>query len=222
MKNKHRPTLYLIGGLARTGKSKVMRAVMRLRHVAAASTDTTRAAIRKVLTGESYIAIHEARFRGKISFHRPGSLKVHHLTISKDHWNEDEMTWQGILGLIETHDRHRANLLIEGIAITPERVRRLRLKNLRVRAVFLGYEHESHLESILAYSRKKKDWINTVIKEHGGDDTPVRKSVQEGIAKSSKLRKQARKLGYGYFDVSKRPFKAQIKAATTYLTRGGW
>ena len=219
MTKKSKPALYLIGGLARTGKTKIARAVMRRRHVASVSTDSIRAAIRKVLIGESYVAVHKVNLKGKVAFHRPGSLKVHHLIFTKDHWDEDEMTWQGVLGFIETHDRHKVDLLIEGIAVTPERIRRLKLKNLRIKAVFVRYGREAHLESILAYSRKKKDWIHTVIKEQEGDDTPVKKGVRKGIVKSTTLKKQARRFGYGYFDVTARPFETQIKAATSYLLK---
>ncbi len=221
MQKNHRPTLYLIGGMARVGKSHVARAVIHRKRIATARTDIIRAAIRKAFTGESYIAIHDGYLRGAITFHRPGSLKEHRLTITRKHWDENEMIWQGALGFIETYDRHKENLLIEGVAITPERVHGLRLKNLRVRAVFLGYENESQIEAILAHSRKKNDWIQRVIEEHGGDEAPARRGLRKGIAKSVRLRRQAKRFGYGYFDVSAGSFRTQIKRATSYLLKGG-
>lgn len=219
MKRKFKPTLYLIGGFARAGKTMVAREVMRRKRIISVSTDTIRAAIRKVLIGESRVAVEKASFRGKVAFHRPGSLKVYHFNIIKDYWDEDKMTWQGILGFIETHDRHKTDLLIEGIAITPERVHRLKLKNFRVKAVFVGYSRESYLESILTYSKKKNDWIHTVIKEHNGNDAPVKKWMRENVEKSGVLKKKVKKFGYGYFDVSERSFKTQVKTAVSYLLK---
>jgi 2-phosphoglycerate kinase len=218
MRKKKKHILYVVGGLSRTGKTIVAGSIMRRKHLVVIPTDAIRAALRKVLIGESRVSVERISFRSAATYRRPGSLRKRRIVRVRKTKREDDLAWIGVRGLIETYDRkNMVDVLLEGIAITPERIGRLKLKNLKVRAVFLGYSSISHGAAMLAYSRRKHDWVNTWIKEHGGDESHVHEWVRKGISRSAAIEKAAKKFGYRYFDISRRPFKEQIGAAVDYL-----
>jgi hypothetical protein len=174
--------------------------------------------IRNVLTGMPHVAVEKISFRGNVTFHRPGNLKVHKADFSVKNETEDKLTWKGIVGLIDKYDEaNKTDVLIEGIAVTPERVHRLKLKNLSVKAAFLGYDNMSHLDTILTYSKNKNDWVQVWIKEYKGSDAHVREWVRKEIARSAKVKKLSKKFRYGYFDITKYPFEKYVRTVLRYL-----
>lgn len=216
-KTKH--TIYFIGGPARVGKTIISLKLIRQKHLIPISTDGIRAAMRKILIGESHVSVDHIEFKGNATFRRPGSLKPHKISFARKSKNEEDLAWIGVAGLIERYDaRNVADILIEGIAVTPGRVHSLKLKNLKVRAAFVVYSNESHMKSILRYSKKNNDWVQTWIKEHGGDTSHVKKWIQKEIVKNASTEKQAHRFGYGYFDVTERPFKSHVQTVLRYLS----
>ncbi|HEX4104082.1 MAG TPA: hypothetical protein VHZ04_01220 [Candidatus Paceibacterota bacterium] len=214
-------TLYLIGGPSRVGKSIIASEILRRRHLIAISTDGIRAAVRNVLVGESRVSVDRISFSVQAAFRRPGSLKVHKVHIVKKNQQQDDLAWQGVLGLVHAYDRgNRFDVLVEGIAVTPERVHRLakKLKNLKVKAAFVGYSNATHADAILAYAKEKKDWVHTWIKEQGRGDASVHEWVRKGIVKNAKLKRSARKFGYAYFNLSERPFNDHVRAVMRYFS----
>jgi hypothetical protein len=214
---KRQHTLYVIGGVARTGKTTVLQKLMRRRGAVIVQTDGIRAAIRRALFGHAYLAVEKMRINVQATFHKPGSLKKYTIDRTQVPKGEDALAWEGVLGLIESYDRkNAADVIVEGVAATPERVHKLKLKNLRLCAVFIGYENVSHFQSVLAYANKKKDWVYTSIKEHGGDTAHIFQGVKDGIVKSRRIRKSAQRFGYGYFDVSTRRFREHVAEVLAY------
>jgi hypothetical protein len=133
---------------------------------------------------------------------------------------EDELAWTAVKGIIETYDRKNiVDVLVEGLAATPERLHQLKLKNLRLKAIFVGYSKPSHAAAILNYTRAKRDWVSVWLKEQGGDISLLDKWVAKGIRKNKKLKRSAEKFGYRYFDLSTWPFKEHLKIATNYFMR---
>lgn len=196
-------TLYLIGGSARSGKSTILNKLIQNAACHATSTDSLRAGIRKALLDESYISVDKLSFTGELTFRKPGepSQPQHQRHFFKE-VSEDEITWQTAVGLIEHHDRNDTSLALEGIAITPERVQTLKLKNLKIKAVFVGFTSSSAFEHILGHSVRQQDWIYTVIhKEQQGDDTTMRSWLTEEMEKSLKTAEDAKKLGYPFFQL---------------------
>lgn len=193
---------------------------MQRKSVVMIPTDIIRFGINNIFLGESYISLEKISFKGVATFRRPGSLKVHKIKFNKKNQDRDDLAWFGASGMIHAYDRaNKTDVLVEGIAVTPERIHSLKLKNLVIRAAFIGYNNGSHLASILAYSKKKKDWVHTWIQEHDGDGAHVKKWVREKVVRSGALRKLARKFGYAYFDITKRPFRKHIESVTGYLLR---
>lgn len=210
----------MIGGPARVGKTTVVEKVMHRTHEMMLSTDGIRFGINNIFLDESDISMEKISFKGVATFRRPGSLKIHKIKFEKIDQDRDDLAWLCARGIIHGHDRaNKSDMLVEGIAVTPERVHQLKLKNLTIRAAFIGYNNESHLSTIMAYSKKKKDWVYRWIQEHDGDDAHVKKWAQKERVKSVAMEKLAKKFGYAYFDVTKRPFKEHVAAITKYLLR---
>lgn len=213
-------TLYVIGGPPRSGKTIIAHRLMRRKPLVLISTDATRSIIRSVFLGEGRVSVDRLSFRGTARFRRPGSLKTHQVSFAKVVRDEDALAWQGIKGAIQGYDRiNKIDLLVEGIAVTPERLARLKLKNLVLSPVFMGYSDVSHADSVLAYSKKNRDWVYTWLKERKGDDSHVRAWVQKKVAYSRKIKKNAERLGYKYFDVTARPFEKHIQVVSNYLLK---
>jgi 2-phosphoglycerate kinase len=219
MKKSNHHTLYVIGGLGRVGKTTVFAKLVERNHAITIQSDAIRAALRKVLIGESHVSVRKLHINARAAFQRPGNLTMHTVNHVVDTKDEDELAWIGIIGILETYDRtNSADVIVEGIAVTPERLHALKLKNLAVRAAFIGYNSESHLEAMIDFARKQKDWVHTSIEERGGDTSHVAEWVREGIVKSKKMERAAKKFGYGYFDITERPFKKHVMAVVKYLS----
>jgi 2-phosphoglycerate kinase len=223
-KTKH--YLYVIGGPARVGKSTVADKVMRQKNLIMLSTDALRSAVDSIFLDQSPISLENIgmqkkfSFNGAITFQKSNTSKTSKLIFKRTNQDRDDLAWLAAVGLINAYDRSdNIDVLVEGNAVTPERVHQLKLKNLIVRAAFIGYNDESHLASILAYSKQNKDWIYKWIQEHKGDDAHIKQRAQGKIKKSIVIKKLAKKFGYGYFDVAKEPFRKHIDAVTSYLLR---
>lgn len=218
MIKKPQHTLYVIGGPARVGKTTIANAVMRRKHLIIISTDVIRTGIKDLLIGELKGYPRKIGFKSVVTFQEQGSLKLRKKTFARTALSEDDLAWIGMQGIIQTYDRPgKSDLLIEGIAITPERIHALKLKSFIVKAVFVGYSDPSHVASILDYSQKKKDWVYKWIQERRGKTSDVNNWVKKGIVSSAKMEKAAKKFGYKYFDVTKRPFKKHVTAVLGYL-----
>lgn len=215
---KPQHTLYIIGGPARVGKTTIANVMMRRRPVILISTDTIRAGIKNLLIGELKGYPKKIGFKSTVAFLEQGSLKLRKKTFARSALSEDDLAWIGMQGIIQAYDRpDKSDLLIEGIAITPERIHALKLKSFIVKAAFIGYSDPSHVASILDYSQKKKDWVYKWIQERGGKTSDVNDWVKNGIVASAKMERSAKKFGYNYFDVTKRPFKKHVAAVLGYL-----
>jgi len=193
-------TLYLLGGAARSGKSTILNKLIQSVGVHAISTDALRAGMRKAILDESYITVDKLSFSGELIFRKPGEPgQPQHQKQFERMFSEDEITWQTALGIVEHHDRNNFSLALEGIAITPERVSALKLKNLKVKTVFVGFTDPAAFEYILNHSAHQQDWVYTVIhKEQGGNDATIRSWLTHEMEKSREISKQAQKFGYSF------------------------
>jgi 2-phosphoglycerate kinase len=214
-------TVYLVGGPARTGKTTILEAVLYKRTMMAVSSDAIRSAIRNALIDEPYVSVDNLDFSGNATFRRPGSLAPHTKIFSKNIQDEEELAWAGVVGLIDHYSRRNdTDLIIEGIAITPERVNKLKTDRLVVKAAFVGFTDNVHVDSILAHAQNhKSDWVNKWLKEHNNDDTHIRNWGERQIEISKKFQAQASRHGFGFFDIVDRPFSNHVEAVTDYLLR---
>ncbi len=213
-------TLYLIGGSPRSGKTLIFKEVIKRNPMIAISSDALREAIRFTVTEESFINIHELAFEGDVTFHRAGEDgNISHTKYFSQKPSQEELTWKTIQGLIQYYDHNEnRSLIIEGMAITPERVKSLNLKNMKLKAVFVGFTDPSHLDSILKYAYENEDWVHTKItKENGGDDTSVREWFNAELEQNNKVEALAKEYGYGFFSPHGGKFDAYCDEVVKYL-----
>lgn len=208
--------LYAIGGCARTGKTTVLKALLERLPIMPISSDILRASMRNVLFDEPYVSVEKLDFEGSVTFHRPLEKGSEHKTF-KQSMDEDGMTWKAVVGAINPFDRRGMPVVIEGIAITPERLHALKLKNLTIRAAFLGFSDPSHIETMLVHAKKENDWVNKVITENDGDETSFRTWADEQIVQSKKTKELCEQFGYAYFDITEKLFDEHVNIVRNYL-----
>lgn len=213
-------TLYLIGGSPRSGKTIIFNEVIKQKPMIAVSSDALREAARFTLLDESFVTIQKLSFEGDAIFHRAGENKeISHTKHFSCDIDQEELTWKTIKGLINYYDRKGGvSLIIEGMVITPERVKELSVKDLGVKAVFLGFTDKSHIENIFEYSNDKKDWIYKKInQEDGGDDSFVRKWLHEELEKNKKVAILAEEYGYKFFSPHESSFEVYRDKVVKFL-----
>lgn len=214
-------TLYLLGGSARSGKTIIFNKIINSKPMMAISSDALREGIRNVLLDESYVSVQNLSLSGDATFHRPGENKdISHTKHFSKEFTENEFTWKTIVGLINHYDRHLKKdvpLIIEGVAITPERVNSLQLKNTDIKAAFLGCTEMAFLENILEYSKKHKDWVYKAIQENNGDDASIREWFTSVIKESKQMAIQAEKFGYAFFPVDSANFEKYCNTVADYF-----
>jgi len=170
--------LYVIGGLSRTGKSKIAR------HIGS--------------------SLENLLILGTDAFRPNGN---------------DTLAWLNLVDYL-TKNKFNSDVLIEGVAITPEKVNQLNLVEFSSKAVFLGFGRESHANSILTHAEREKanDWLYIELQAGRYTEAGIRNSMKGGIEESTKLKREAEKYGYGYFDITDyMNFDEYIRNVTNYL-----
>ncbi len=212
--------LYLIGGSPRCGKTIIFKEVIEKKPMVAISTDALREMARYTLFEESYVSVQSLSFQGDVTFHRAGEEKdISHKKHFSYEIDEEELTWKAVVGLIQCYDRNPGrSLIIEGVAITPERVKSLSLKNFKLKAVFLGFNNESYLKNILDYSHEHKDWLyKKVMIESGGDYSVAETWFKEELIRSKEVAMLAEKYGYKFFSPQEKNFQKYRDEVVEYL-----
>jgi hypothetical protein len=199
--NNAKHTLYLVGGASRVGKTKILEKIKSQKNLVWFSTDTIRGKIKN----------------GEIQLNFGGNEKPKNY----NRWlgEEDFNAWLCTTGIINSHENlNQSDILIEGVAVTPEGVSNLKLKNLDIKAAFIGYNDISYAEVIIEYEMKYKDWIYGHCQ---GSEKAIReyviKNAPAEIEKSLGFAKQAQEFSYRYFDAVKLPFEERAKAVIDYL-----
>ena len=173
-------TLYIIGGSPRCGKTTIFNSFINKKPMIGIPTDAIRAGVR-------YLNKHN-----RINF--------------SEEEIENNLPWEMILGLIHRYDHKNIPLIIEGVVITPERVKNLKLKNLKLKAVFVGFTEEAHIEKIIQQGQTDKDWVYDHIANNNGDDTEVRKMFKDLQEKNKLTKEKAEEYGYSFFSPEGLPF----------------
>lgn len=169
--------------------------------------------------GKTTIADEMETKRGNLRVHHTDKMRRPPTPIEDKGSHVDDRAWFDALKLIEAYDlENSSDILFEGIAITPARVHDLKLKNLTLRAAFIGYSHESYAQIRIAHA--KGTWLYSEMRRTGRGDAYVRDAMPAEILKNSEIEKMAREFGYGYFDAIKLPsFEERNQAIMDYLLR---
>ena len=211
--------LYLIGGSPRSGKTIIFNSVINKRPMVAISSDALREGARFALTGESFANISDLSFDGDVSFHRTGDgTGVSYTKHFSQRVSDDELTWNVVCGLINFYDKKDIPVIIEGMVITPERVKSLDLKNLKIKAAFVGFTDNLQLKSMLEYAHVNKDWIyKEIIDGDKEDESSVKKWYDEEKENNKHVAFDARRYGYGFFSPNESSFQEYCDKVIKYL-----
>lgn len=130
---------------------------------------------------------------------------------------ENNLPWEMVVGLIHRYDHKNISLIIEGVVITPERVKSLKLNNLELRAVFVGFTGDAYIEKVISHGRAEKDWVYDHIINNNGDETEVRKMLKSLQAKNKLTKEKAEEYGYIFFSPEGLPFDEYCETVLEYL-----
>lgn len=172
--------LYVIGGLPRCGKTTILNDILQIQPMIGVSSDAIRAGVR-------YLNEHN-----RIN-------EVHDMV-------EDQIPWEILTGLILRYDHQNIPLIVEGIVFTPERISSLKLKNLELRAAFVGFLSDKFAEQAIEYGKQSKDWVYKKIIQDDGSEENVREMFASLQQKGIRLKEKAGEYGYQYFTPDNQPF----------------
>lgn len=132
---------------------------------------------------------------------------------------EDVILWEMLVGLILRYDHLNIPLIVEGVVLTPERINSLKLKNLELRVVFVGFSSDEFSEQAIEYSKQSKDWVHAKIVENGGSEDGVREMFSSLQQKGVKLKQVAEENGYKYFTPDNQQFEDYRTEVVNYLLK---
>jgi len=181
--------LYLVGGVSRSGKTRIARKILADKQIPYLSLDW-------LMMG----------FNDGIP-----EYGIHHLL-----WPDEIARRMSpfLQGMVDCILADVADYVIEGEAMLPEFVADLVAKSPdKVRAAFLGYAEidlDDKVSLIKRYSDGESDWLI------GKSDEYIRDHVGNMIAYSRRIKEECEKHGLPYFDTSG-DFQAATEAATAFL-----
>lgn len=181
--------IYLVGGAARAGKSKLARAFMAERGVPYLHLDLLMMGFARGLPEYGVDPDTPAAVRG-------------------------QRLWPVVRGMAVTALEDGVDYLFEGDLLLPEHAAELKaLWDDRVRAAFLGYAQASaraKLREVRSFGGGPNDWVA------GLSDERVLDVAATNIRFSQRVRRECADLGLAYFDTS-REFPRALDAALRYL-----
>jgi hypothetical protein len=184
--------LYLIGGSPRCGKTIIFNDLINKKPMIAIPTDAVRAGVR-------YLNKHK-----RINF--------------SEEEVENDLPWEIIVGIIQRYDHKDIPLVIEGVVVTPERVKNLVLNNLKLKVVFVGFTEDSYIEDIIKYAHSEKDWVyDNIITKNFGDDSEIIKMFSGQKENNKKIKSSAEEYGYRFFSPEGVSFEEYRKNVLSYL-----
>ena len=163
----------MIGGSPRCGKTTILNQFLKERPMIGVSSDAVRAGVRYLNRNKR-------------------------IDVSED-MVEDVLPWEIMIGLIQRYDHLNISVAVEGVVFTPERIGSLELKNLDMRACFVGFSSDDFVNKVITHGKEAEDWVHANIEEHGGEENV--RTVLNGLkSKSIALKAEAKEHGYIFFD----------------------
>src|SRR5258708_2011258 len=217
MEKQH--TLYLLGGLQWTGKSDISREIGKaIPSTKILHTDDIRDCIKEIIRfGPSQIPEGSSKNL---------TLNICDMEITKevtrDDGKENDYGWLFSLETIDICDQqNKSDIVVEGVAVTTDLIRGLRLKNLNIKIALLGFNDPSYAK-ILIDHLETTDIENHMRAAMRDSNQSPKQFIEEAMSimvRQSNILKQEVK-DDEYFDVTKLgPFDARIKTITDTLLR---
>jgi 2-phosphoglycerate kinase len=192
--------IYLLGGPPRVGKSIISKTITADHGVNVVSTDTLGAVLEAVLGPElapdlfAVSRLEELTLAERIALMAEDTPERIRCQVREGH-----AVWKGVEPLvIRESDEHR-DVLVEGVAVLPELVRRLH--DVQHRAVFIGNQGADHSRNIKrAAAENPHDWMR------GASDKYIDAFAIFVAQMSRYVEKEALSCGFEYIEMGQRPF----------------
>jgi 2-phosphoglycerate kinase len=193
--------LYLIGGSPRSGKTTILKRFLTVKPMIAIQTDAIREGLRSALIDEKFVTISKLSISGEVIFQRlTDNVNADITKRFSQEISQDELIWKSISGLISYYDGKGVDVVIEGIEITPDRIRSLNLKDLKTKAVFVGITEHSNFNKFIE-----------------SNDDQIEKRLNEEIQKSRKVAADAQSYGYKFLSLDSNNFDGYCDNVVNYL-----
>ena len=192
--------IFLLGGPPRVGKSIISSEIRHKHAVSVVSTDTLGAVLENVLgpeaTPDLYVfnKFHEMPMaeRVKLMMKNPAELIDY---VRK----ESYVVWKAVEVFIRKENDEGRDILIEGVAVLPELMDRL--KDIPYRVVFIGNQGENHKENIKKSAEENEhDWMRDV------SDQYIDAFSMFVRLMSSYIEQETKKYGFKYIEMDKKLF----------------
>jgi len=116
---------------------------------------------------------------------------------------ESRAVWKAVTPFILREKDEGRDVVVEGVAVLPEFVNQL--ESIDYRAVFIGNQGDRHQENIKKSAKENEhDWMR-----HTSDEY-IEAFATFIMKMSNYIENEARKYGFEYIDMDKRPFHATV------------
>ncbi len=196
--------IYFVGGPPRVGKSIIARAITKQYGISAVSTDSLGAVLETVLDPEVEPGLFAiSRFNEMAEADRI-RLMVQDATRRIDYQIEESAAvWRAVEPYVLREQEEGRDLVAEGVAVLPELV--AQLEGVDRRVVFVGNQGHRQKENIKRSKRENEhDWMR-----HTSDEY-VDAFVRFVVEMSSYIEKEARRYGFEYIEMDRKPFNDAV------------
>jgi 2-phosphoglycerate kinase len=208
--NEFMSTVYFIGGAPRSGKTTVLSELVKQHPMLAASTDAIRGVVKGIQSPESNPTIFQVA-RGDFGSER-------HLELLNKDWDallRSEIdaaaeTWQSVLNFIAYYQRDGLDCAIEGVAVLPEQLAKVKFD---YKAVFF-VNLRDQTEIILSSARTNpEDWLGKY------PDETIKLYSKFNLHWNQYCAEEASKYGFPIVEVDDTDFNDSVRKAVEKLLR---
>jgi 2-phosphoglycerate kinase len=151
--------IFLLGGPPRVGKSIISRKIQQKHAISAISTDSLGAVLESVLSPEAAPDLFVFDRFGKMPLAERMKLIMKDPAALIDYViKENHVVWNAVEAFTRRENNEGRDALVEGVAVLPELISRL--KDIPHRVVFIGNQGENHKKNIKRFAEdNENDWM---------------------------------------------------------------
>jgi len=205
--------IYFVGGPPRVGKSIVATEITRRRGISAVSTDSLGAVLEAAVDPEAVPGLFAvSRFNEMAEADRIELLVGNPSKRIDYQLEESAAVWRAVEPFVLREQEEGRDLVAEGVAVLPGLV--AQLEGIDYRVVFVGNQGHKQKENIKRSAKENEhDWMR-----HASDE--YIDAFAAFVAEMSRyIENEARRYGFEYVEMDRRPFNDAVVEAVGSLLR---